>query len=73
MIVRGLGRKSRQISGGSMQQREFWWTKYDWTVEMNVPDPCARAAMLADMFGDTEAERERYYDEILADIMNQRY
>jgi hypothetical protein len=56
-----------------MQQREFWWTKYDWTVEMNVPDPCGRATMLADMFGDTEAERERYYDEILADIMSQRY
>lgn len=55
------------------QQQEFWWSKYDWTVEFKIDDPPARAAMLADMFGDTEAERERYYDEILADIMSQRW
>ena len=57
----------------AQQQKEFWWSKFDWSVKFEIADPAARAAMLADMFGDTEAERERYYDEILADIMSQRW
>jgi hypothetical protein len=55
------------------KQQEFWWSKYDWTVDFKIADPSDRAFMLADMLADDDAEREKYYDEILADIMSQRW
>ena len=55
------------------KQQEFWWSKYDLTEHFEVVDPSDRAFMLADMFADTDEERERYYDQILADIMSQRW
>ena len=51
-----------------------WWQRFDWTEDMTVDgkkvaSPETRACMLADMFADDEAQFDRYFDEIYADIL----
>ena len=49
--------------------KRFWWQRFDWSSEMGISDAHARAAMLAEMLADDDAQYQRYFDMIYADIL----
>jgi hypothetical protein len=51
------------------ENEEPWWVKFDWGPELGLEQIESRAFLIADMCGDTDEERDRYYDEIASGML----